>query len=409
MKALVASRSLVAGCGAGGTPRRTDASGGLTQRRGPAGCSVVIAFMPMHPVADAATPMRARPRCSQRLRRARRTAGSVTPDGGRPRSTRPRPDNSADRLPRRRPRRRTPSRVHVAASRSARQPVADSTSAARRNSRRTAAARHAAALDGAPPHETTMQVQGGARCRGARRARSGTRRDAGRSVNGATGVQAYLRFMPVSAPNASSRCSPTRPALLDAPARPEPQRARHADRAGHRAGRAAWTVVDDDARRRRGQRGQRHRAGSAAAPRSRARQIQLDHDGVPSTLATTAADGCFTLRRSLPAVGCSTVEVTPPDATRPAARCRATQSSTSASRSRSVTAASRSEPRRHADQARLGSSARANAQLMVVGSLASAGTVGGATAAATSRGSPRPPTRSGALPTTLVPPRRCRR
>ena len=244
---------------------------------------------------------------------------------------------------------------------------------------------------GAPPQESIIQVQGGADV---------TRDlvlDPGLAVNGSvkngsTGVAAYIRFMPVSTPNnfvetfsATGGGFTTRllgqnhqvlvvpmvaglaPALLSWTV--------STTTLNVTAGNAITGIVKD---------------GSGAALAGA--QVQLTSGGVPSTLATTAADGSFTVRTSLATTATFDVTVAPPAGRGlPALSATGAFGNSVTIQYANTTACSLAA-----------STAPPNAKVIVVGSVANAGTIGGAGAqgtvkiAATADG-------TGKLPAVLVP------
>ena len=164
---------------------------------------------------------------------------------------------------------------------------------------------------GAPPQESIIQVQGGADV---------TRDlvlDPGLAVNGsvkngATGVAAYLRFMPVSTPNNfvetfsaagggfSTRLLGQNHQVLVVPMV-----------AGLAPALVSWTVSTTTLNVSAGNAiTGTVKDGSGAALAGA--QVQFTSGGVPSTLATTAADGSFTVRTSLATSATFDVTVSPP-------------------------------------------------------------------------------------------------
>jgi hypothetical protein len=133
--------------------------------------------------------------------------------------------------------------------------------------------------------------------------------------------------------------------------------------------------------------------------------VQLSIDGVPSTLATTAADGSFTVR-AVPVPGAAvTVEVTPPSA-RGLPRLSATSAGFDLGAPLEIRyAANLALANLAGTQVRRQGAPVANATVMVVGSLAAAGMVTAGTSIGAA-GDVRISTRAdaaGALPGTLVP------
>jgi len=134
----------------------------------------------------------------------------------------------------------------------------------------------------------------------------------GQVKNGSTGVPAYLRFMPVSSPNGyvevftdstghySTRLLGQNHTVLVVPTV-----------AGVAPAALPWTVSTTTLSVNAGNAVSgviKDASGAALA----GAQIQLDHDGVVSTLATSAADGSYTVRTSQPASGPFNVHVWPP-------------------------------------------------------------------------------------------------
>jgi hypothetical protein len=165
--------------------------------------------------------------------------------------------------------------------------------------------------DGAPPQETIIQVLGGADVTRTLALDPGLA-VTGQVKNGSTGVPAYLRFMPASSPNGyvevftdatghySTRLLGQNHTVLVVPTV-----------AGVAPALLPWTVSTTTLNVSAGNAVtgvMKDGSGAALA----GAQIQLDHDGVPSTLATTAADGSYTVRTSQPASGPFNVHVWPP-------------------------------------------------------------------------------------------------
>jgi hypothetical protein len=252
---------------------------------------------------------------------------------------------------------------------------------------------------GAPPQEWTIQVAGGADFTHDIFLDPGVP-VTGSVKNGATGVAAYLRFMPSSSPkgyvetfsdgsgafatrllgqNHQVLVVPMTPGL--APALVPWDLTTQTLTVG--AGNAVTGTVKDG-------------AGNPLA----GAQVQItEHTtGVPSTLATTASDGTFTLRASFAASATVDVKVTPP-----AGRGLPALAATGAfGASIAIQYANAPTCNVGATPVQRAGSPQANAQVTVVGTIANAGTIGGAAATGTARiGATTDGT--GHLPGTLVP------
>jgi hypothetical protein len=244
---------------------------------------------------------------------------------------------------------------------------------------------------GAPPQETVIQVTGGA----------DVTRDfaldpglavSGSVKNGATGVAAYLRFMPVSSPSGfvevfsasggsfSTRLLGQNHQVLVVPMV-----------AGLAPALVTWTVTTTTLNVSAGNAiTGTVKDGSGAALAGA--QVQFTSGGVPSTLATTAADGSFTVRTSLATTATFDVTVSPPAGKGlPALSATGAFGNSVAIQYANVAPCSLAA-----------TTAPSNANVIVVGSVANAGTIGGAAAlgtvkiAATADG-------TGKLPAVLVP------
>ncbi|HSN29844.1 MAG TPA: hypothetical protein VLT45_26335, partial [Kofleriaceae bacterium] len=250
---------------------------------------------------------------------------------------------------------------------------------------------------GAPPQETIIQVMGGADVTRTLALDPGLAVN-GSVKNGATGVAAYLRFMPVSSPtgfvetfSATGGGFSTRllgqnhqvlvvpmvgglaPALLD------------------------WSVMTTTLNVSAGNGIAGFVKDGGGNPISGA-QVQFTSGGVPSTLATTAADGSFTVRTSLATTATFDVTVAPP-----AGRGLPTLTATGAfGNNVLIQYASSSACSLGSTPVKRGATAEPGAKVTLVGTMASAGTIGGAAAkgtvriAATADG-------TGKLPAVLVP------
>lgn len=250
---------------------------------------------------------------------------------------------------------------------------------------------------GAPPQETVLQVMGGGDVT------HDLPLDPGLPVtgsvkNGTTGVAAYLRFMPVSTPNNfvevfsatggsfSTRLLGQNHQVLVVPMV-----------AGLAPALVNWTVSTTTLNVSAGNQIAgfvKDGAGTGIA----GAQVQLTSGGVPSTLATTAADGSFSVRTSLATSATFDVTVAPP-----AGRGLPALSATGAfGNSVTIQYANAAACSLASTPVKRGATAEPGAKVTVVGTLANAGTIGGAAAlgtvkiAATADG-------TGKLPAVLVP------
>lgn len=253
------------------------------------------------------------------------------------------------------------------------------------------------AAAGAPPQETIIQVMGGADVTRSLALDPGLAVN-GSVKNGATGVAAYLRFMPVSSPTGfvevfsatgggfSTRLlgqnhqvlvvpmvSGLAPALLDWSVTTTTLNVS--------AGNGIAGIVKDG--------GGNPIAGA---------QVQFTSGGVPSTLATTASDGSFTVRTSLATT--ATFDVT---VALPAGRGLPTLTATGAfGNNVLIQYASSTACSLGSTPVKRGATAEPGAKVTVVGTMASAGTIGGATAQGTVRITATADG-TGKLPAVLVP------
>lgn len=251
---------------------------------------------------------------------------------------------------------------------------------------------------GAPPQEWIVQVQGGTSVS------RDIALDPGRPVtgtvmNGATGVAAYLRFMPAASPKGyvetfagttgayATRLLGQNHQVLVVPMAPGLAPALVPWDLGTQtlavtAGNAVTGTVLD----------------GAGTPLAGA-QVQLTSDaGVPSTLATTAGDGSFTVRTSFPATTTVDVRVTPP-----AGRGLPVLAATGAfGSSIAIHYANAATCNLAATPVMRAGAPQASAKVTVVGAIANAGTIGGAAAAGTARITAIADG-TGHLPATLVP------
>jgi hypothetical protein len=252
---------------------------------------------------------------------------------------------------------------------------------------------------GAPPQETVVPVQ----------ANTSFNHDflldpglavTGTVKNGAAGVAAYLRFMPAASPKGyvetfsggsgayATRLLGQNHQVLVVPMAPGLAPALvpwdlSTTTLNVTAGNAVTGTVKDG-------------AGNPLA----GAQVQVTEDatGVPSTLATTAGDGSFTVRTSFAATATVDVRVTPP-AGRGLPELTATGSfgaTIAIQYANAPTCNLGTTPVQRAG------SPRANAKVTVVGTIGSAGTIGGATATGTARITATADA-TGHLPATLVP------
>ena len=233
---------------------------------------------------------------------------------------------------------------------------------------------------GAPPQETVVMVQAG----------TSFNRDypldpgqvfSGTVKNGATGVPAYLRFMPASAPkgyvetfSAASGAYSTRLLAQNHDVLVVPMTA------GLAPALVPWDLTTTTLNVSAGNAVTGTVKDGAGNPLQGA-QVQLTSGGVPSTLATTAADGSFTVRASFAPTATVDVSVTPP-ASRGLPVLAATGSfgaTIAIQYANAATCDIGSTP------VKRGATAEPNARVSVVGTIANAGTIGGATAAGTVR------------------------
>jgi hypothetical protein len=233
---------------------------------------------------------------------------------------------------------------------------------------------------GAPPQERVIHVEAG----------TNTPADftldpgqvfSGTVKNGATGVPAYLRFMPAASPKGyvetfsaanggySTRLLAQGHQVLVIPMAPGLAPALlpwdlSTTTLTVDAGNAVTGTVKDG-------------AGAALA----GAQVQLTSGGVPSSLATTAADGSFTVRTSFAPSATVDVAVTPP-AGKGLPVLAATGSFGS---SIAIQYANAATCNLGSTPVKRGATTEPGARVTVVGTIASAGTIGGGTAAGTVR------------------------
>jgi hypothetical protein len=252
---------------------------------------------------------------------------------------------------------------------------------------------------GAPPQESTIQVAGGADFT------HDLFLDPGLAVggtvrNGGTGVAAYLRFMPASSPKGyvetfsdgsgvyATRLLGQNHQVLVVPMAP-----------GLAPALVPWDLTTQTLNVSAGNAVTGTVKDGAGTPLAGA-QVQLTEHatGVPSTLATTASDGSFTLRTSFAASANVDVKVTPPAGRGlpVLAASGAFGASIGIQYANAPTCNVGSTPVQRAG------SPQANAQVTVVGTIANAGTIGGAAATGTARITATADG-SGHLPSTLVP------
>jgi hypothetical protein len=255
------------------------------------------------------------------------------------------------------------------------------------------------ASSGAPPQESTIQVGGGASFN------HDIFLDPGRPVtgsvrNGATGVPAYLRFMPASSPKGyvetfsdgsgafATRLLGQNHQVLVVPMAP-----------GLAPALVSWDVTTQTLSVSAGNAITGTVKDAAGTPIAGAQVLVTeDATGVPSTLATTASNGSFTVRASFAATATVDVKVTPP-----AGRGLPALAATGAF------GASIAIQYANAPTCDLGGtsvlragSPQASADVTVVGMIANAGTIGGTAAAGIARVGVTADG-SGHLPSTLVP------
>jgi hypothetical protein len=250
---------------------------------------------------------------------------------------------------------------------------------------------------GAPPQERVLHVEAGTSPNGDYPLDPG-QMFSGSVKNGTTGVPAYLRFMPASSPKGyvetfsavsgaySTRLLAQGHSVLVVPMT-----------AGLAPALLPWDLTTTTLSVDAGNAVTGTVKDGAGNPLQGA-QVQLTSGGIPSTLATTASDGSFTLRASFSASATVDVSVTPPAgrglpvlaATGSFGATIAIQYANATTCDLGATPISR------------GATAEPNARVSIVGTIANAGTIGGATAAGTVR---IVATADGTahLPSTLVP------
>ncbi len=233
---------------------------------------------------------------------------------------------------------------------------------------------------GAPPQETVIQVQAG----------TDVARDyaldpglavTGSVKNGTTGVPAYLRFMPASSPKGyvetfssstgafSTRLLGQNHNVLVVPMT-----------AGLAPALVPWDLTTTTLPVSAGNAVTGTVKDGAGNPLAGA-QVQVTSGGVPSTLATTASDGSFTVRTSFASTATVDVSVTPPAGRGlPVLAATGTFGATIA-----IQYANAATCDVGATPVMRGTTAEPGARVSVVGTIATAGTIGGTTAAGTVR------------------------
>lgn len=250
---------------------------------------------------------------------------------------------------------------------------------------------------GAPPQERVIHVEAGTSPAGDYPLDPG-QLFSGTVKNGAANVSAYLRFMPAASPKGyvetfsnSSGAYSTRLLAQNHSVLVVPMTA------GLAPALLPWDLTTTTLSVSAGNAVTGTVKDGAGTPLQGA-QVQLTSGGVPSTLATTAADGSFTVRASFAPTATADVSVTPP-----AGRGLPVLAATGAfGATIAIQYANAATCDIGATPVKRGATAEPNARVSVVGTIASAGTIGGATAAGTVR---IVATADGTahLPSTLVP------
>jgi len=250
---------------------------------------------------------------------------------------------------------------------------------------------------GAPPQERVIHIEAGTNTPADYTLDPG-QMFSGTVKNGTTGVPAYLRFMPAASPKGyvetfapasgafSTRLLAQNHSVLVVPMT-----------AGLAPALLPWDITTTTLSVSAGNAVTGTVKDGAGNPLAGA-QVQLTSGGVPSTLATTAADGSFTVRASFAPTATVDVSVTPP-----AGRGLPVLAATGAfGPTIAIQYANAATCNIGATPVKRGATAEPNAHVSVVGTIANAGTIGGAAAAGTVR---IVATADGTahLPSTLVP------